>query len=390
MNRPRLFNNASAEWQGGRQDATQEPTAVNALEQVHQQLRDRRRRWLVTGAAGFIGSNLVERLLRLDQDVVGLDNLSTGFARNLERVREVVGEPRWQQFRFIEADIRALQRCKQACKSVEVVLHQAALGSVQRSMEDPIEAHSCNVSGFLNMIIAARDCGVKRFVYASSSAIYGDHPALPKSEPNIGHQLSPYAATKRMDELYAEVCARSYGIDTIGLRYFNVFGPRQDPDGAYAAVIPRWISSLIQGKPVYIFGDGETTRDFCYIENAVQANLLAATATNEDALNQVYNVAVNERTSLNELFATLRTMLEPSFPHVRGVRPEHRDFRAGDMRHSQADITRAQSLLGYEPQWRVRQGLAEAIDWYVADALARKPAPARGQTTAASAVSELQ
>ena len=363
---------------------------MSALDNVRERLKKEPVTWLVTGAAGFIGSNLVETLLRLDQRVVGLDNLSTGFERNLEHVRDAVGEPRWRQFRFLEGDIRVPERCAQACRSVDIVLHQAALGSVQRSMEDPVESHSCNVSGFLNMLIAARDCGVKRFVYASSSAIYGDHPALPKSEPNIGHSLSPYAASKRMNELYADVCARCYGIDTIGLRYFNVFGPRQDPDGAYAAVIPRWIASLIDGKPVYLFGDGETTRDFCYIENAVQANLLAATVTSDDALNQVYNVAVNERTSLNDLFAMLRTMLEPAFPHVRGVRVEHREFRAGDMRHSQADITKAQSLLGYEPQWRVRQGLAEAIDWYVADALARRPAAARMPAGAASALSELQ
>ena len=364
---------------------------MSALDDVRERLRKEPLTWLVTGAAGFIGSNLVETLLRLDQTVVGLDNLSTGFERNLQHVRNAVGEKRWRRFAFHEADIRMLHRCKQACHSVDVVLHQAALGSVPRSIEDPIDVHDSNVTGFLNMLIAARDAGVKRFVYASSSAIYGDHPALPKVERNIGNVLSPYAATKRINELYADVCARCYGINTVGLRYFNVFGPRQDPGGAYAAVIPRWTSSLIEGKPVYIFGDGETTRDFCYIENAVQANLLAATVTSDDALNQVYNVAVNERTSLNELFAMLRTMLEPAFPHVRGVRAEHREFRAGDMRHSQADITKAQSLLGYEPQWRVRQGLAEAIDWYVADALARKPAEARIPAgTAAGAASELR
>ena len=363
---------------------------MSALDDVRERLKVKPLTWLVTGAAGFIGSNLVETLLRLDQAVVGMDNLSTGYKHNLQQVRSAVGEKRWRRFTFHEADIRTLSRCRQACRSVDVVLHQAALGSVPRSIEDPIVAHDSNVTGFINMLIAARDGGMKRFVYASSSAIYGDHPALPKVEPNIGNMLSPYAATKRFNEIYADVCARCYGVDTIGLRYFNVFGPRQDPDGAYAAVIPRWISALIEGRPVDIFGDGETTRDFCYIENAVQANLLAATVASDDALNQVYNVAVNERTSLNDLFVMLRTMLEPAFPHVRGVCAEHRDFRAGDMRHSQADITKAQTLLGYEPQWRVRQGLAEAIDWYVADAQARKAATARMPAAAAGATPELQ
>ena len=363
---------------------------MSSLDDVRERLKQKPLAWLVTGAAGFIGSNLVETLLRLDQAVVGMDNLSTGYEHNLEQVRSAVGERRWKRFTFHEADIRVLNSCRHACRSADVVLHQAALGSVPRSIEDPIDAHDSNVTGFINMLIAARDSGVKRFVYASSSAIYGDHPALPKVEPNIGNALSPYAATKRFNEIYADVCARCYGVDTVGLRYFNVFGPRQDPNGAYAAVIPRWISSLIEGRAVQIFGDGETTRDFCYIENAVQANLLAATVASEDALNQVYNVAVNERTSLNDLFRMLRTMLEPAFPQVRGARAEHRDFRAGDMRHSQADITKAQTLLGYEPQWRVRQGLAEAIDWYVADAQARKPAEAHMPAGAASAAPELQ
>jgi UDP-N-acetylglucosamine 4-epimerase len=322
--------------------------------------------------------------------VVGLDNLSTGFERNLHQVRGAVGERRWANFRFQHGDIRDPGDCREACRSVHTVLHQAALGSVQRSMEDPIEVHQCNVTGFLHMLIAARDAGVSRFVYASSSAIYGDHPALPKVEASIGQSLSPYAATKHIDELYAQVCARCYGIETVGLRYFNVFGPRQDPGGAYAAVIPRWISALIHDEPVYVFGDGETTRDFCYIENAVQANLLAATVAEPAALNQAYNVAVNERTSLNALFEMLRGMLEPAFPHVRGRAPEYRDFRAGDMRHSLADIEKAQALLGYAPGWHVRQGLAEAIDWYVADEAARRPASMRRAGRHEPAVTELQ
>jgi len=364
---------------------------VSALDEARERLRREPRTWLVTGAAGFIGSNLVETLLRLEQTVVGLDNLSTGFERNLREVRSAVGERRWAKFRFLEGDIRDLEQCRLACRSVHTVLHQAALGSVQRSMEDPLEVHQCNVSGFLHMLLAARDAGVSRFVYASSSAIYGDHPALPKVERQIGNSLSPYAATKHIDELYAQVCARCYGIDTVGLRYFNVFGPRQDPNGAYAAVIPRWIAALIHDEPVYVFGDGETTRDFCYVENAIQANLLAATATNPAALNEVYNVAVNERTSLNELFSMLRAMLEPAFPQVRGRQAQFREFRAGDMRHSQADIDKAKTLLGYEPGWRVRQGLAEAIDWYVADEMARRPAIARrAEGHGAHAASELQ
>jgi len=346
---------------------------VKAFDEARERLRREPRTWLVTGAAGFIGSNLVETLLELDQTVVGLDNLSTGFERNLHQVRSAVGERRWARFRFQQGDIRDLDQCREACRSVHTVLHQAALGSVQRSMEDPIESHHCNVSGFLHMLIAARDAGVSRFVYASSSAIYGDHPGLPKVEARIGQALSPYAATKYMNELYAQVCARCYGIETVGLRYFNVFGPRQDPDGAYAAVIPRWISALIHDEPVFVFGDGETTRDFCYIENAVQANLLAATVTEPSALNQTYNVAVHERTSLNQLFEMLRDMLAPAFPQVRARKPQYRDFRAGDMRHSLADIERAERQLGYAPGWRVREGLAEAIDWYVADETARRP-----------------
>jgi UDP-N-acetylglucosamine 4-epimerase len=273
---------------------------------------------------------------------------------------------------------------------VHTVLHQAALGSVQRSINDPLEVHDCNVSGFLHMLVAARDAGVSRFVYASSSAIYGDSPSLPKTEATIGQSLSPYAATKHMNELYAQVCARCYGIETIGLRYFNVFGPRQDPNGAYAAVIPRWIAGLLRNEPVYVFGDGETTRDFCYIRNAVQANLLAATVADRSALNQVYNVAVHERTSLNELFAMLRSMLEPAFPQVRGREPEYREFRAGDMRHSLADVEKARTLLGYEAGWNVRQGLAEAIEWYVADEMARRPASARRAEERADAATELQ
>jgi UDP-N-acetylglucosamine 4-epimerase len=328
-------------------------------------LRASPRRWLVTGAAGFIGSHLLEALLGLEQTVVGLDNFATGYARNLEDVKGAVGEAAWRRFTFLEADIRSLEHCRRACAGVDVVLHHAALGSVPRSIEDPLATHEANLTGFLNMLLAARDAGVTSFVYAASSSTYGDHPSLPKVEDTIGKPLSPYALTKYANELYADVFARCYGVPSIGLRYFNVFGPRQDPDGAYAAVIPRWIAHLISGEPVTINGDGETSRDFCYVENAVQANLLAAITDNPQALNQVYNIAVGERTTLNELFALERSLLAERFPQVRECRPRYGEFRKGDVRHSQADISKARRLLGYAPTHRVREGLAQAMSWYV-------------------------
>ena len=277
--------------------------------------------WLITGVAGFIGSNLLETLLQLNQKVVGLDNFSTGYQHNLDEVRDEVIPDQWSSFTFIEGDIRNLEDCQQACKDVDYVLHQAALGSVPRSLEDPITTNQVNIDGFLNMLVAARDAKVKRFVYAASSSTYGDHPDLPKVEDKIGKPLSPYAVTKLANELYADVFARTYGFKTIGLRYFNIFGKRQDPNGAYAAVIPKWIAAMIKNETVYINGDGETSRDFCYIENAVQANLLAAAVEDEDAINQVYNVAVGDRTSLNELFALLREGLLKSFPHLEQFTP---------------------------------------------------------------------
>lgn len=322
--------------------------------------------WLVTGAAGFIGSHLVEALLQLKQTVIGLDNFATGHRHNLEQVRAAVGDSPWKRFRFIEGDIRSLETCREACRAVDFVLHQAALGSVPRSMEDPHATHECNVTGFLNMLLAARDAGVVRMVYAGSSAVYGDHPRLLKIESELGRPLSPYAASKYVNELYAEVFARCYGFPTIGLRYFNVFGPRQDPNGPYAAVIPLWIAAMMRGDPVFINGDGETARDFCYVENVVQANLIAATVDDPAAVNQVYNIAVNNKTTLNELFTTIRALLEPISPLVRGIRPTYRAFRPGDVRLSQADISKAQRLLGYQPLWRVREGLARSIDWYAA------------------------
>jgi UDP-N-acetylglucosamine 4-epimerase len=339
---------------------------VNKYLEVQQALLQRRHRWLVTGAAGFIGSNLVEALLRLNQEVVGLDNFATGHRRNLEQVRELVGDAAWSGFSFIEGDIRSPETCMRACNGIDVVLHQAALGSVPRSIADPQTTNEVNVTGFLNMLVAARDARVRRFVYAASSSTYGDHAALPKVEDRIGRPLSPYAVTKYVNELYADVFARAYDIDAIGLRYFNVFGPRQDPDGAYAAVIPRWIKALIRDEPVRINGDGETSRDFCYVSNVVQANVLAAMA-GKDAVNQIYNVAVGDRTTLKQLYGILSSLLSSSFAHVGGHAPEFVDFRSGDVRHSQADISKAAGLLGYAPTHRIREGLQEAMDWYVRD-----------------------
>jgi UDP-N-acetylglucosamine/UDP-N-acetylgalactosamine 4-epimerase len=337
---------------------------VKKIQDVHQHLRENSYRWLVTGAAGFIGSNLVEALLRLNQRVTGLDNFATGHQHNLDQVRDLVGASAWDNFSFIEGDIRQLDDCARACAGADFVLHEAALGSVSRSIANPIGTNETNVDGFLNMLVAARDAKVKRFVYAASSSTYGDHPALPKVEDQIGKPLSPYAVTKYVNELYADVFGRTYGTESIGLRYFNVFGPRQDPNGAYAAVIPQWVAALIRNQPLKINGDGETSRDFCYIDNVVQANLLAALAGTE-AVNQVYNVALNDRTSLNGLHAMMSRELVAQFPHVAEHRPQYVDFRPGDVRHSQADISKARTLLGYEPTHRIGEGLKEAMDWYI-------------------------
>jgi UDP-N-acetylglucosamine/UDP-N-acetylgalactosamine 4-epimerase len=322
------------------------------------------RTWLITGVAGFIGSNLLEALLRLDQTVVGLDNYSTGRRQNLDQVKELVRPEQWARSRFVDGDIQDLRVCADACAGMDYVLHQAALGSVPRSIEDPIATHGSNATGFLNMLVAARDAGVKGFVYASSSANYGDHPGLPKVEDQTGEPLSPYAASKVMNELYAGVFARVYGFHSAGLRYFNVFGPRQDPEGPYAAVIPKWIAAMLGRETIYINGDGETSRDFSYIENVIQANLLAAVTTNPAATNQVYNVAVGERTTLNELFTLLLTGLRRRNPHLPEQQPVYRDFRPGDVRHSHADITKARRLLGYDPSHRIGEGLDAALDWY--------------------------
>jgi UDP-N-acetylglucosamine 4-epimerase len=332
---------------------------------VEAALRDEPRRWLVTGAAGFIGSNLVERLLELGQSVVGLDNFSTGHHRNLDDVRDCVSEDAWSRFRFVEGDIREIEACRAACDGAELVLHQAARGSVPRSIEDPIRTNQDNITGFLNMLVAARDAGVSRFVYAASSSTYGDHPGLPKVEDQIGRPLSPYAVTKYVNELYADVFGRTYGLETIGLRYFNVFGRRQDPDGAYAAVIPKWIGRMLAGESCQIYGDGETSRDFCYIENVLQANLLAATVADLEAVGEVYNVACGDRTTLNELFQVIRDALLQHRPELTGATSERGPFRPGDVRHSLADVSKARARLGYEPEFRVGEGLERALKWYV-------------------------
>lgn len=340
---------------------------MNAYESLQQKLKAEPKTWLVTGVAGFIGSNLLEVLLKLDQRVFGLDNFSTGYQHNLNEVRSLVTSEQWASFKFIQGDIRNIDDCLLACIDVDYVLHQAALGSVPRSIEDPIATNQSNVDGFLNMLVAALEAKVKRFVYAASSSTYGDHPDLPKVEDKIGKPLSPYAVTKLVNELYAEVFARTYDFKAIGLRYFNIFGRRQDPNGAYAAVIPKWITAMIKNEPVYINGDGETSRDFCYIDNAIQANLLAATAR-EDAANQVYNVAVGDRTSLNQLYNHLRDQLSFKFSLLRGINPIYRDFRSGDVRHSLADIGKAIDMLGYKPSHRIYQGLEQALDWYIKQA----------------------
>lgn len=359
---------------------------MDTYSQLQERLAGETKVWLITGVAGFIGSNLLEVLLKLNQRVVGLDNFSTGHQRNLDEVQTLVSSDQWANFQFIQGDIRTVEDCRRAMvwqKSgadvapfalgegrtegvpVDYVLHQAALGSVPRSVEDPITTNSANITGFLNMLVTARDAKVKRIVYAASSSTYGDHLGLPKVEDTIGKPLSPYAVTKYVNELYADVFGKTYGLQSIGLRYFNVFGPRQDPNGAYAAVIPKWISSMIKGEPVRINGDGETSRDFCFISNVVQANLLAATSNNPAAVNQVYNVAVGDRTTLNQLYEQLHLNLLPGYPHLRGVQPVYRDFRAGDVRHSLADISKAATLLGYRPTHPIVEGLQVAMDWYV-------------------------
>lgn len=337
---------------------------MTRYEKIKQALQSSPKTWLITGVAGFIGSNLLETLLKLNQPVLGLDNFATGNQHNLDEVQAAVSVEQWNRFRFIKGDIRNPMHCQQACSGVDYVLHQAALGSVPRSITDPLSTNAANITGFLNMLVAARDAKVTSFTYAASSSTYGDHPALPKVENNIGKPLSPYAVTKYVNELYAEVFANAYGFNTIGLRYFNVFGKRQDPNGAYAAVIPRWTTAMIKGEELFINGNGETSRDFCHIDNAVQMNILSATATGK-AMNQIYNVALGDRTSLTTLYDALKTVLaENGVAYTQS--PIYRDFRHGDVRHSQADITKAKTKLEYIPTKRIYDGIRETIPWYIA------------------------
>jgi UDP-N-acetylglucosamine/UDP-N-acetylgalactosamine 4-epimerase len=346
---------------------------MTKYEELHAHLKSNQYTWLITGVAGFIGSNLLEKLLMLNQKVIGLDNFETGYQHNIDQAIE--GSLQQQNikdkkqlldnFTFIEGDIRKLEDCRQACTDVDYVLHQAALGSVPRSIEDPIRTNKANIDGFLNMLVAAKDSNVKRFVYAASSSTYGDHQDLPKIEDKIGNPLSPYAVTKVVNELYASVFAKTYNFKTIGLRYFNIFGKRQDPNGAYAAVIPKWVSSIIKKEDVFINGDGETSRDFCYIDNTVQMNLLAAMTSNDKATDQVYNVALNDRTSLNQLYSMIEERLIERVDGLVKKEPVLRDFRAGDVRHSQADISKAKNLLSYQPSHKIAEGLDEAMEWFV-------------------------
>jgi len=337
---------------------------MTQYDSIKQTLIKNPEKWLITGVAGFIGSNLLEALLNLNQTITGLDNFSTGYQHNLDQVEKAVTPEQWNNFTFIKGDIRDPEACRKPCENQDYVLHQAALGSVPRSVQNPALTNANNITGHLNMLIAARDANVKRFVYAASSSTYGDHPGLPKKEDEIGRPLSPYAVTKYVNELYADVFARTYGLKSTGLRYFNVFGRRQDPHGAYAAVIPLWFASLITGSTVYINGDGETSRDFCYIDNCVQANILAATADTGDDCG-VYNIAFGRRTTLNELFQLIRERVGRNHPQVMDLQPEYRDFRPGDVRHSLADISRARQSIGYEPQFSVDRGLDMAADWYM-------------------------
>jgi len=338
---------------------------MNRYQEIQKHLQSNSKKWLITGCAGFIGSNLLETLLLLNQEVVGLDNFATGHQKNLDEVRSQVSSEQWEKFTFIEGDIRNSDDCHKAVTGVNYILHQAALGSVPRSIADPALTNSANITGFLNMLVAAKEAEVEAFVYAASSSTYGDHPALPKVEENIGKPLSPYAVTKYVNELYADVFFKTYGLNTIGLRYFNVFGKRQDPNGAYAAVIPKWTSAMFNNEDVFINGDGETSRDFCFIENAVQANILAATS-NDEAKNNVFNVALGDRTTLNILFDSLKDALgENDISYDKS--PVYREFRAGDVRHSQADISKASKLLGYEPEYRIQAGIAKAMTWYVSN-----------------------
>ena len=326
------------------------------------ELKHNKRTWLVTGAAGFIGSNLVEALLKLDQKVIGLDNFSTGFKDNLDNIVSNLND---KDFKFIEGDITSFKVCREAVKDVNFVLHQAALGSIPRSINDPINTHNSNISGFLNMLTASKDASVDKFIFAGSSSTYGDHPNLPKVEDVIGNPLSPYAITKYVNELYAETFSRHYDFNSIGLRYFNVFGRRQRQNGSYAAVIPKWIISILKGERVQIYGDGKTSRDFCYIDNVIQANILSALSTDKNSQNQIYNIALNDETSLLDLYKMIVDVVHTKDPSVKILEPSYGNFRAGDVKHSRADISKAKKLLSYSPSHKIKEGIEETVSWYM-------------------------
>jgi UDP-N-acetylglucosamine/UDP-N-acetylgalactosamine 4-epimerase len=348
---------------------------MTKYEELQEYLKNNQRTWLVTGVAGFIGSNLLEQLLILDQKVVGLDNFDTGYQYNIDKAiadaEKLTGKELGSNLYFIDGDIRDLACCKKACTGVDYVLHQAALGSVPRSIEDPINTNRANIDGYLNMLVASKDAKVKRFVYAASSSTYGDHPDLPKVEDKIGNPLSPYSVTKLVNELYADVFARIYGFGSVGLRYFNIFGKRQNPNGAYAAVIPKWIDNILNGKESFINGDGETSRDFCYIDNAVQMNILSAMMDSKSSTSEVYNVALGDQTSLNELYVMIRDRLCDEMENLEKIDPLYVDFRAGDVRHSRANIKKAQDFLNYHPKYKVSEGLEKTIDWRIGEYLTK-------------------
>lgn len=342
---------------------------MSTYNKLQNYLKKNKKTWLVTGVAGFIGSNLLEKLLLLNQKVVGLDNFETGSKKNihsaLEDAKKISGKDLGNNFKFIDGDIRDIKTCLNACKNIDYVLHQAALGSVPRSIKYPIDTNNTNITGFLNILTASKDANVRRLVYASSSAVYGDHPNLPKIEDIVGNPLSPYALTKSVNEKYANIFAKVYNFNTIGLRYFNIFGKRQDPNGPYAAVIPKWILNIKNKKDVIIYGDGKTSRDFCYIENAIQANILAATNKHELVANKTYNVAVNEKTSLNKLYLIIEGLLSKKINNISKKKPIYSNFRDGDIRHSLANIDKAKKLLGYEPEYKIKDGMVKTIDWYI-------------------------
>lgn len=342
------------------------------FEEISSYLKKNQHTWLITGVAGFIGSNLLEALLKLNQKVVGFDNFDTGYQHNInEAISDAAISLKSTQaevsknFKFINGDIRILNDCINACKKIEYVLHHAAIGSVPRSIQDPIYTNKANIDGFLNMLVSANEAKVKMFVYAASSSTYGDSKELPKIEDRIGKPISPYAVTKLVNELYADVFNSVYGFNSIGLRYFNIFGKRQDPNGAYAAVIPQWINRILNNQSIYINGNGKNSRDFCYVENVIQINILSALSENKNSHNEVYNVAFNDRTSLNRLHDLINSELLKKLPNLDSNKPIYREPRAGDIMHSLADISKAEKMLNYKPEYNIEHGLNLTIDWFI-------------------------